>query len=62
MGKGMNVFRPNDGVDNQIEAAERFTGSPEVRYTLGFVRNRNQRVGRQRGSHGGVLQSKGAFR
>jgi hypothetical protein len=56
------VFRPNDGVDNQIEAAERFTGSPEVRYTLGFVRNRNQRVGRQRGSHGGVLQSKGAFR
>jgi hypothetical protein len=49
-------------VDNQIEAGERFTDSLEVRYTLGFGRNRNQRVGRQRGSHGGVLQSKGAFR
>jgi hypothetical protein len=36
MGKGMNVFRPNDDVDNQIEAGERFTDSPEVRYTLGF--------------------------
>jgi hypothetical protein len=46
---GMNAFRPNDGVDNQIEAGERFTGSPEVRYSLGFGRNRNQRVGRQRG-------------
>jgi hypothetical protein len=34
MGIGMNAFRPNDGVEDQIEARERFTSSPEVSYTL----------------------------
>jgi hypothetical protein len=41
MGKGMNVFRPNDSEDDRIEAGERFTSSPGSTDTLWFGQNKN---------------------
>jgi hypothetical protein len=61
MGIGMNAFRPNDGVDDQIEAGERFTGSPGFTYMLWFGQNKNRRAGRRWGCHSGVLQSRCVF-
>jgi hypothetical protein len=59
---GVNTFRPTDGVDDRIEAWGSFTGLPEVTHTPGFGLGTNRNMGRRRGCHRGVLQSKCMFR
>jgi hypothetical protein len=58
----VNAFQTTDDMDDQIEAWVRFTGSPEVLYTLEFGLGKSRKVGRQRGCRGGVLRSRGVFR
>ena len=47
---GMNTFRPTDGVNDQIAAGERFTGSPGLGTHFGLGRIRTK----ERVDRGGV--------
>jgi hypothetical protein len=58
----MEAFRPTDGVNDQIEAWESFTGLPEVTHILNFGLGTNRNAGLRRGCHGGALQSRCVFR
>jgi hypothetical protein len=60
--KWTNVFRITEGLAGQIEAVERFMGSPEMTHMLNFGLGTNRNMGRRRGCHGGILQSNSVFR
>jgi hypothetical protein len=60
--KWTKVFRITEGLAGQIEAGERFLGSPEMMHMLSFGLGTNRKVGRRRGCHSGILQSNNVFR